>query len=216
LTGAPTARFHSTMLTLYASPHSANSRKVYWALEEVGANFEYRTVDLRKGEQKDPAYLKLNPNGRVPTLDDGGFVLWESNALLWYVADKYGQGHLVPNDFGERALIDQWMWWQASDLSRAVSQPWLMRYLQRAGSPVDESEHAHFCEVAKRPLAVLDAHLQGKRFVVAERFSIADIALCETAAIAEEAGISLAPFPGVRHWLAGLADRPAFQKTRPR
>jgi glutathione S-transferase len=96
------------MLTLYGNPFSPNSRKVHWALEELGLPYEYKTLDLiRAREQKRESYLLLNPNGRVPTLVDDDFVLYESNAILWYVSDKFGAGRLVPEDLRERARVGQ-------------------------------------------------------------------------------------------------------------
>ena len=204
------------MLTLYGHPHSNNTRKVHFLLEELGAEYRYEHVDLWSGAHKKPEYLKLNPNGRLPILDDGGFILWESNAILWYVADSYGRGTLVPDDPKHRALIDQWMWWQYSDLSTACARPHFIKVMHPIlGKPVDEAEHARLCEAAKRPLAVLDAHLDGRHFVVGERMSIADIALFESADLCEAGGIPLADYPHLRSWIGRLRDRPSYQKTRP-
>jgi glutathione S-transferase len=203
------------MLTLYAHPHSPNSRKVHWALEELGVPYTYQTVDLLKREQKDPGFMRLNPNGRVPVLDDDGFILWESNAILWYVADKFGRGVIVPEDVRERSHIDQWMWWQASDFGPATGRPWLMMFYARFGASLDEKRHRELCESALGPMRLLDAHLSGRQFVVGDRFSIADIALTESFGLCEEAGISRADLPHLNAWHARIAKRPAFVKTRP-
>lgn len=204
------------MIKLYGHPYSLNARKVHVALEEIGATYEYKTVDLQAGAQKQAEYLKLNPNGRVPTVDDDGFVLWESNAILWYVADKYGQGKLVPTDYKQRALVDQWMWWQYADLGPATGRPWLMKVFSALrGKTFDPDEHAKLCTAAVKPLTLLDAHLKERKYVVAEMFSIADIALSESAGLCDEAGISLEPYPHLRAWLARVNERPSYQKTRP-
>ncbi len=202
------------MITLHAHPMSVNSRKVHWALEEMGTPYKYQTVDLIKREQKSPAFMALNPNGRVPVIDDDGFILFESNAILWYLADKFGHGVIVPDDVKERSHIDQWMWWQASDLAAATGRPWRMKTFARFGQPFDEAEHRKLIETAQTPLKLLDQHLSGRQFAVADKFTIADIALAESFGLCEDAGISRADLPNLNAWHARLAERPAFIKTR--
>jgi glutathione S-transferase len=204
------------MITLYGHPYSPNTRKVHWALEELGAPYQYRTIDLPRREQKQPDYLRLNPNGRVPTLVDGEFTLYESNAILWYVADKLGGGKLVPDPPYLRALVHQWVYWQTSDLGPAMGRPWWMKTVgPLLGKPVDEARHQELVAAAQAPLGILDAHLVGKPLVVGTELSIADIALGESVALAPQAGIDLAPFAHLGAWLARLAERLAFKKTRP-
>jgi glutathione S-transferase len=202
------------MLTLYADRFSPNSRKVHWALEECGAPYEYKLISLRKGEQKTPEFVKLNPNGRVPVIIDDDFVLWESNAILWYVADKFGKGKIVPDDVRKRAIIDQWMWWQASDLA-LISKPWFMKLMGKLGQQVDVETHARALQTAMPKLPILEGHLKDRKYVTGDEFSIGDIALAEFAGLSEMAGADMEPFPAIRAWLARLAERPAFQKTRP-
>jgi glutathione S-transferase len=203
------------MITLYASPISPNSRKVHWALEEMGVPYTYKNIDLGKREQKQPEFLALNPNGRVPVLDHEGFILYESNAILWFLADKYGRGVIVPEDVSERALIDQWMWWQATDFGPGIGRPWLMKLRERFGQALDAARHKEHLDTATGPLALLENHLASHKFVVADRFSIADIALAESYGLADMAGISRAALPHLNAWHARLAERPAFVKTRP-
>jgi glutathione S-transferase len=204
------------MITLYANPHSSNSRKVHWALEELGVPYTYKNVDLFKREQKTPEFLQLNVHGRVPVIDDDGFVLHESNAILWYVADKFGRGVIVPEDVRERSHIDQWMWWQATDFGPALGTPSRMKLLARKGVvPLDEKKHAELAQAALAPLSVLDAHLASRQFMVADRFTIADIALTESFWLCDDAGISRADVPHLNAWHARIAERAAFRKTRP-
>jgi glutathione S-transferase len=203
------------MITLHANPYSPNSRKVHWALEEMGVPYTYKTVDLMKREQKTPEFLAMNPNGRVPVLDEDGFILYESNAILWYLGDKHGHGVIVPEDVRERAHIDQWMWWQASDFGPGIGRPWLMKFQARFGRPFDETRHGELIQAATSPLALLDQHLAGRQFVVADRFTIADIALTESFGLCDDAGISRADLPNLNAWHARIIERPAFRKTRP-
>src|SRR4051812_2164924 len=116
------------MLTLYGHPYSHNARKVHWALEELGLPYEYETVDLMTGAHKKPDFVRLNPNGRVPVMRDGDFVLYESNAMLLYLAETAGPGRLIPTKPQQRAQVLQWLSWQASDLAGAMLQPFLMKF----------------------------------------------------------------------------------------
>src|SRR5581483_6252299 len=166
------------MLALYGSPWSANTRRVHWALEELGLRYEYRTIDLRKGEQKNPEFLKLNVNGRVPVIDDDGFLLWESSAILQYLSERYADEELAPVDAKLRAQVYQWLSWQLCDFGPVAGAPGRMKFLhQLTGRPFDESAHAEALVAARPKLALLDAHLGGKSWVAADRFSMADIAL---------------------------------------
>lgn len=205
------------MIILYGSPYSPNSRKVHWLLEEIGAPYRYESLDLMAGHQKRPEYLRMNPNGRVPTIDDDGLVLWESNAILWYLADKLGRGKVVPEDVPTRAHVDQWMWWQASDLQPPTSRVAMMRIMAAPDRPIDPVKQQEAIAAAMKPLKILDEHLaeSGRSYVVGEAFSIADISLAEAAANGRWGGVPLDDFPAVRAWLARLGDRPAFQRTRP-
>src|SRR5215471_15716930 len=141
------------MVTLYGHPVSSNSRKVHWALEELGTPYTYQTVDLFKGEHKRDPFLGKNPNGRVPVVQDQGIVLYESNAILWYLADRYGLGKIVSESAEQRALVHQWVSWQASDLAPAILPPWLTLFYARvAGVPYEEAKLLQACESAGRPL----------------------------------------------------------------
>jgi glutathione S-transferase len=202
------------MINLYGHPVSSNSRKVHWALEEIGIPYTYQTVDLMKGEHKRDVFLGKNPNGRVPVLEDQGISLFESNAILWYLADRYGLGKIVPESAAQRALVHQWVSWQASDLGPAIMSPWLTLFYARvAGAPYEEAKLIHGCEAAGRPLGILEGVLN-KTYVAGDEFSIADIALAESFALCAEARIDTAPYPKLRAWLGRLSERPGYLKTR--
>jgi glutathione S-transferase len=202
------------MITLYGHPISFNSRKVHWALEELGVPYKYQTVDLSKGEQKREPLLSKNPNGRVPVLEDGAVSMFESNAILWYLADRYGAGKILPLDADRRALVHQWVSWQASDLGPSIMGPWLMLFYARvAGAPYDEAKLLAACAAAERPLSILEARIAAP-YVVGDAFSIADIALAESFGQCEGARIEVTNYPNLRAWFSRLAERPAFVKTR--
>lgn len=200
-------------IEILGNTFSHNARKVTWALEEVGADYTHTQVDLMSGAQKKPDFLALNPNGRVPVLKDGDLVLYESNAILFYVADKHGK--LLPSTAEGRAQVWQWLAWQAADLAATCLDPWLMKLYASMGQPFDEAAHAEKVAAAGAPLGVLNGCLEGKKHVVGDSLTIADIAVAESIGLCEFAGIDLAPYPAIRAWFEPLSKREGFQKTRP-
>ena len=200
-------------IELFGHPFSHNSRKVQWALEELGVPYQLHVVDLMSGAQRSPEFLRKNPNGRVPVIHDGDLVLHESNAILWYLADTTKK--LLPADAAGRALTMQWLTWQASDLAARCLEPWLMKFYASLGQPFDAAKHASAVEAARAPLAVLERHLQGRTAVVSSDFGVADIAIAESIGLAEYAGIDLSSSPAIRAWFEPLTKRPAYAKTRP-
>src|SRR5262249_28913576 len=116
---APRGATPRSMRLLY-HPMSPNSRRALMTAIQLGMPIERVLVDLRKGEQKSPEYLKLNPNGKVPTLDDDGFVLWESRAIMMYLADKTPGQTLYPQELRARADVNHWLIWDAVHFSPSV------------------------------------------------------------------------------------------------
>jgi glutathione S-transferase len=200
------------MLKLHGFPMSPNTRRALFALEEHGAPYELVTVDLMSGEQKSPAYLALNPTGRVPTLVDGDFVLWESNAILDYLAALHpekGLGARSPREAGDLA---RWMYLNAAHLSPNVARIFAhtirLPEAQRLARIVDEAR----VEV-DRSLGPLESRLAGREHLL-DRFTLAEIAIAPTLSAAPMLGIDLARFPSVDGWLKRIAARPAWQKVQ--
>jgi len=196
------------MITVYGHPFSNNARKVTWALNEMGQPFEFKFIDLMSGAQRALDFLAVNPLGRVPAvrLEDGS-VLTESNAILLHLATRY-DGPLKSDD----PKVAQWLFWQATDCP-AIAEAW---YMKNILPPAQRDAAAHAAAVAKarRPLAVLEAHLAGREWLTSA-FSVADIAVIESLALCGAGGIDLSEHPNVVAYLARAADRPAFQSTRP-
>src|SRR2546427_6579436 len=109
------------MLKLWGRINSINVQKVLWALAELKVPYERTDAGLQFGVVNEPFYRRMNPNGRVPTIEDDGFVLWESNAIVRYLAAKHGAGTLWPNDLRERADADRWMDWATSTVAPAIT-----------------------------------------------------------------------------------------------
>ena len=108
------------MLKILGRKNSSNVQKVLWCCDELGLAYEREDVGGSFGKNRDPEYLALNPNGLVPTIIDDGFVLWESNSIIRYLAAKHGRGTLYPEDLRARALAERWMDWQLSVLGPAI------------------------------------------------------------------------------------------------
>jgi glutathione S-transferase len=200
-------------ITLFGHPLSNNTRKVMWALDELGLAYTFRLVDVMAGEQRSPDALARNPNGRVPVLQDDDLMLYETQAILLYLADKAGR--LIATDAAGRARTLQWLFWVTSDLQMQVQKPWYDKLLAGFGAPLDEAAHARAVAAAAAPLAVLDAALAGRTWLVGDGFGIADIAAGEPLELCKLAGISLDAYDNIRAWRARLTSRPSFLATRP-
>src|SRR5579872_2354315 len=142
------------MLKIYGTSMSRTGR-VLWAAEETGIKYEH--VPTQIAEAKSPAHLKLNPNGHIPVIDDDGFVLFESMAINFYLAAKYGKAPLWPESIQDRALANQWSYWAMLEV-----EPSLVVMLQNVFAPPDKKNPAAAAEAAaklKAPLAVIEQHL---------------------------------------------------------
>jgi len=199
------------MFTLYTDPLSGNGRKVHTFLEEVGAQYQLSRVDLRKGEQKNPEYLKLNPNGKVPTLVDDGFVLWESNAILLYLTEKFPTAKLLPAGAQDRARVFQWLLFEQTTfrppLSLLVRQTRFMPADQRDQKTIDQS----WSEV-RTNMGILQSALSGREYI-GGTFSVADIAVLPYVYLAQDLGTDLSAWSLVAAYYQRLSARPSWQKV---
>ncbi len=198
------------MLVIWGRKNSVNVQKVLWCCEEM--KLEYRRIDAGRefGVVDTPQYRELNPNGLVPTIEDDGFVLWESNAVVRYLAAKHSQGALWPDDVETRAEADRWMDWNNSTLWPAL-RPLFMGLIRTAPEKRDpkalEDARAKTADV----LAIVDAHLSSREFLAGERLTMGDIAL--GCGIWRWMGLSIErpERPNVQRWFDSLAKRPAYR-----
>jgi glutathione S-transferase len=202
-------------MKLYDFAFSPNCRKVRAVAYELGVAFESATVDLLRGEQRTPAFLAKNPNGRVPVLEDGDFVLWESNAILLYLATRYASGRsLVPTGARERAEVDRWLAWQLAHLQPATSKvayERMVKKLTKRGEPDPAAIEAGTAEFATVS-AVLDASLEGREYV-AGALSVADFALASPYSIASSCGLDVTPYRRVNAWLDRVLSRDSMRRA---
>lgn len=195
------------MLDVYAFA-TPNSVKVPIALEELGLEYSLHPINVRKGEQKAPAFIKLNPNAKVPVLVDGDLVLTESAAILVYLAEKTGQ--LLPADGQGRVRVFEQLFFHASALSPAFGQS---GFFQRFAAEPQPIAIERFSSEAKRTVTMLDALLATRHFVAGDALTIADIAHFGWLWRREFAGVALDDAPHVARWYAELETRPAVQRA---
>lgn len=200
-------------MKLYDFAFSPNSRKVRAVAYELGIPLDLVHVDLVRGAQRAPAFLAMNPNGRVPVLVDGDFVLWESTAILRYLSAKRG-GALVPADARAAAEMDRWLSWLLAHLGPAMSKVAFERIVKKLtgqGAPDEAAIAAGSAEFAKLT-AILDAALADREHV-AGPLSLADFALGSHYSLAATAGLELAPFARVNAWLARVLARDSMKRA---
>lgn len=197
------------MIKLHTFHLSTNGRKVHMALEEAKAAYEIVAVNLMKGEQKNPDYLKLNPNGKVPTFVDDGMVMWESIAILLYLAEKFPAANLLPTAAAERARAFQWLVWQPTTFGAPAST----LFRQMRFTPEDKRDQKVIdqarAEVTKNA-EILSGGLQGRDYL-AGTFSVADMALMPYLYVLAELGV--AQPPAVDAYYKRLAARPSWAKV---
>jgi glutathione S-transferase len=153
---------------------SINVRKVVWALEEMGVSYEREDWGMPIRDPKVQEFLALTPNAQVPVLIDDGFVLWESNAIVRYLADKHGK--LVPADPQGRALVDQWLYWQLGELNPTWGYA-VYALLRKNPAYTETARIADSVAKWTAKMEILDGQLMKAPFVIGDRFTIADVAI---------------------------------------
>lgn len=203
-------------MELYFTQNSGNSARVVFALIEASVEYKPYQLDHRAGDTRNAAYLAINPMGKVPALISGDFVLWESNAINWYVAQKKPEARLLPETLEGQANVLKWQHFQSAHVSPACAPIYRARSprVQAAwgvrGDPA--SADAASTELT-RYLAVLEARLLGRSWLE-DHFSIADIAYAPHLWMVDECGgYDFSAFPAVRGWLNRLFERVAWQRT---
>jgi glutathione S-transferase len=199
------------MLTIWGNADSVNVQKVLWCCEEIGLEFHRVDAGRHFGVVNTPEFLRLNPNGLVPTIDDDGFVVWESGAILRYLAAKYSQGQLWPEDPRSRADADRWVDW-----ANSTFWPALVPIFRAFYRPPSECRDADAIKEdvlhAARVAAILDRHLSAHAFVGGDAFTMGDIALGCAAWRWYAMPIEREPLAALDRWFAQLALRPAYRK----
>ena len=200
------------MIHVYAPPASSYSRRVTVVLEEKGIPHENLPLDMRAGEHKSARYLELNPYGRVPTLVDGDFVLYESTAIIHYLDATHPHPPLLPTGARERALVEMHSRLCDLEFSKFVSAvAFPKRFLPKERWPLEAMDKARLD--VERHLQALQVHLADKTYLVAEQFTLADV--CYLPFLEYLGLIEVTVPPKVAAWAERLLSRPSAQLTRP-
>ena len=198
-------------MKLYHFP-SPNPQKVTFALKELGLDCEIVPVDLAKGEQRQPAFLALNPFGRVPVLVDGDLTLRESHAILAYLGDKTGK--LWPTSTAGRAGAFQWLFFLSAHVSPPVSDLAFNRIAAKLlGLTPDEGAIARGEQAMPAVIGILEGHLAKNKWMLGDDFSLVDCAYGPVLNALEKARFSYADFPRVQTYIDAFRSRPSWQAT---
>jgi len=204
-------------MKLYGFPFSDDTWKVRAVAAHIGIVLDDQLVDLGRGEQRAPDCLALNPTGRTPTLVDGDFVLWESNAIMQYLASGKPNA-LWPDDARTRADIARWQSWQLAHWSAEACRPLVFERVVKAFSnlgPYDAAVVAKATEAFHRDARVLEPHLAKHPYLVGTGVTLADFSVAAPLFYAEKAELPLTPYPHIRDWFARVSSLPAWRDTAP-
>jgi glutathione S-transferase len=200
-------------MKIYGHAWSSNARRVQMLCEELQIPYSYETVDLMTGAQYTPEFQKLNPNSKVPVIDDDGFLLWESQAIMRYLADKHEAGAWYPTDSRERAVVEQWLDWNLARLSPECGK--IMYNLHFAGDKRNEHAIEDGRRWLLRILPVMETALKQQPYLCGSHATLADLAVATNIAYLEFCRHDLGPYPAIRRWYDAIKARPSFVKTAP-
>ena len=198
------------MLKIWGRQNSINVQKVLWCCEELGLPFERVNVGGPFGGNDEPWYLALNPTGLVPTISDEGFVLWESNAIVRYLASRHGVGTLWPENPQARAEADQWIDFHTTTLWASL-RPVFLGLVRTPPEKRDKALIEASRQKAEEAFAILDAHLNGRDYVGGSSPNMGDIPLGAAAYRWFELEIPRPSMPSLEAWYERLRSRPAYR-----
>lgn len=192
------------MLTLYDVPPSGNCHKVRLMLNFLALSYQTQPVNLVGGEQRSPDYLRLNPFGQVPVLADDGLIIRDSQAILVYLAKRYGGEPWWPDDAFRLAQVAAWLSTAANEIANG---PAMLRVHHKFGRAIDVSKAQ---QTAEKVLNIIDLHLESRDWLVGETLSIADIAAYPYLALAPEGGIDIGAYPKIVAWFQRIRALPGY------
>ena len=202
-------------MKLYHTPFSSAAFKVRAVLFELGLPCELVDVDMSKGQHKAPEFLAMNPNGKVPTLNDDGFCLWESGAIICYLAAKKPEAGLLLTDPRGMAQMHQWLQWHATTFSPSTTEVMMESiYLRFMNRQKDEQKYAAGMEKVRRDLGLLEKALAGKEYLCG-KLTVADFALSSALLLRTPMGFDLDAYPNVKAWQGRMEARESVRKALP-
>jgi glutathione S-transferase len=199
------------MLRIWGRTNSVNVKKALWCAEELGLKHERIDAGMQFGVVDTPEYRRMNPMGRVPTIDDDGFVLWESHTIVRYLCAKHSAGNLWPTDLQLRARAERWMDWAFS--FQAAMRDVFWGLIRTPPEKRDAKAIEAGCKQSASLAAVLDAHLAAQPYVAGASFTMGDIPIgCEVQRWLR-VPIERPPLPRLEAWFERLRERPPFVKS---
>lgn len=192
------------MIKLYDKTLSGNAFKIRLFLALLNKEYTSIEVDMNLGEHKQPPYLKMNPRGQVPVLDDDGVIIWDSMAILVYLARRYGGEAWLPLDATGMAEVMQWLAFSENEVLYGLARARAIKLFNRPWDP------APVREMGLGALKVLESHLAQRQWLASPRTTIADIACYPYVALAPEGDISLDDYPSIRKWIASVQALPGY------
>lgn len=204
-------------MKLYGFPLSPNTRKVQAVAAHLAVPLEFEFVDIVKGQSHTPEFLAINPGGRTPVLVDGDFKLWESNAIMQYIAGKK-KNDLWPDNARARADITRWQFWQAAHWHEGCGVFLWENLVKKLlfGSDGDAAALKNAEEAFHRDAALLDAHLAKQQYLVAGALTLADFSVASYLHYAAAAKLPLEGYKNIRAWYARVEALPAWRETAPK
>jgi glutathione S-transferase len=204
-------------MKLYGFPASPNTWKVRAVAAHLGLPLEDEFVDLSKGASRTPEFLAINPTGRTPVLVDGDFKLWESTAIMQYLASQKPNS-LWPDNPRARADIARWQSWQLAHWSKEGCEPLifnrLVKKIMGLGAP-DEAAVAKGLESFNKEAKVLDAHLAKQPYLVGKELTLADLSVAAPLFYTKEADLPVGAYPRVQEWFGRVSSLPCWRETAP-
>jgi glutathione S-transferase len=201
-------------LKLHVFPLSPRAFKVLAVANHLGLDYEFCFCDLTKGDQKQAAFTAINPNQKMPVLEDGAFKLWESNAIIQYLAAKK-PGALAPTDVQGAADVARWLYWESTTWDAACAVLAFERLVKPffTGAEPDPREVERGLRAFAFAAGVLEGHLKDRDHVCGDKLSLADFSIGAALIIADRAQFPLEPYPAIRRWGARLAVLPAWRSA---
>ncbi len=201
-------------MKLYGHPWSNAARRVQMLCEELGIAYTYETVALMDGQQYTPEYQKMNPNSKVPVVDDDGFMLWESQTIMRYLADKHKAHTWYPADLKARAQVEQWLDWNQTRLGPEAAK--IMFNTHFAGDNRNEQSIEDAKKWLLKILPVLNSVLETRAHLCGEQITLADLAIATNIAYLEACQYDFSAYPAIQPWYQAIKARPSFAKTVPK
>ena len=184
--------------------------RALWIAKELGLDYEHVPIEIGAAGARRPDYLAINPNGRLPAIDDDGFTLWESLAITLYLAKKHSKKGLYPGTLEGEAKAWQWSLWAVNEADRGVNI-WSLHAIRLPPEERDATKRAEALKVIEAPFRVLDAALAGRNYLVGDGFTVADLNVA--AVISRAVDMDLSAVPNLKAWLHRCLDRPAAREA---